>query len=76
MALNLDRMMYLVIEDHRRGPYFREIDVDQTGLTTVAKDIRDGQYSDVLAVIEINPVEGICREVTHDFKAVIDRRAD
>ena len=38
----------------------------------VAKDIGDCQYTDVLAVIEFNPKEFTCREVTHDYQAIID----
>jgi hypothetical protein len=65
--MNLDRMMYLVISDHKDGPIIWEIQLHRMDRATVARDLRHGQYEDVLAVLEINPVEGICREVTNEF---------
>ena len=78
MPLHLDRMMYLVISELAscEGPIILEVELSRTTLVQVAKDIRDGQYDKVLAVIEMNPAEGICREATHDFEAVINRAAD
>lgn len=73
MNLNLDRQMFIVICDHKDGPFIPEIsDLDHTRAAMVAKHIRDRQLTNVLAVIEFNPVENICREVTHDFKDLID----
>ena len=64
--------MYLVVQDHRKGAYIPETDIDRTSLVRVSKDLLDRQYSQVLAVIEINPVEHIARDVTHEFKDLID----
>jgi hypothetical protein len=71
--VNLDRMMYLVICDHPNGPYFLETDLDRCDLVTVCKRMRDKQITDVLAVLEINPIEHIARDATHDFEALIER---
>jgi hypothetical protein len=73
--VKLDLMLYLVISQlsSSDGPIILEIELSRMGLADVLRDIRDGQYSTVLAVLELNPVEGICREVTYDFKDVIDR---
>lgn len=73
--MTLDRMMYLVISD-LDGPIILEVELHRMSFSEVMKDIREGQYRDVLAVLEINPVEGICKEVTHEFREVIDRRPD
>lgn len=72
-VINLDHMMYLVVVDHRDGPYIPETSLDRTSVVTVTKDLLQGQYSDVLAVIELNPVEHTSRECTDDFRAAIDR---
>jgi hypothetical protein len=78
MSLNLDRMLYLVISDHKDGPIIWEIQLHRMDLVQVTKDIMHGQYDgEVLAVIEMNPEEGICREVTSDFETLLpDRDAD
>jgi hypothetical protein len=75
-GINLDRMLYLVVSDHKDGPVIWEVSLSDMDLATVAKDIKSGQYRDVLAVLEINPVERICREVTRDFQSLIDRNPD
>lgn len=70
-----DRMLYLVVSAHRDGPIIWEVQLDRMARKTVAEDIGHGQYDEVLAVIELNPVEQICREVTddHEFRTAIDR---
>jgi hypothetical protein len=69
--------MFLVICDHKDGPYIPEVsDLDHTRLVTVTKHILEGQYSNILAIIEINPIEHIARDATNDFREIIDRRPD
>jgi hypothetical protein len=70
--MNLDRDMYLVVLNHANGPYIPETDLARTGIKIVTEDLMHGQYEDVLAVIEVNPIDHVCREVTHDFKPVIE----
>jgi hypothetical protein len=76
-------MIYLVISEHegreRAGPIVYEITVDRMiHRPIVADDIRHGQYGSIIAVLELNPVEGICREVTDDpdFREAIARDPD
>jgi len=71
----LDRMYILVISDHRAGPIIYEVDVADMTRARVLEDIRQGQYGRVLRIIEFNPVEGICREVTddEDFARALER---
>lgn len=76
IPVKLDRMFYLVISDHKDGPIIWEIEIDRMERATVAEEIRQGQYRDVLHVIELNPIEGICREVTHEFREAIERDPD
>lgn len=68
--MTLDRMMYLVVSDHHDGPIIWEVQLVRMDRAIVTKDIRDGQYGDVLHVIEMNPVEHICREVTPEFEGL------
>lgn len=65
--MNLDRMMYLVISDHKDGPIIWEVQLHRMDRLIVFGDIGHGQYGDVLHVLEINPVEGTCRDVSEDF---------
>jgi hypothetical protein len=77
--MDLDRMMYLVVVNHRDGPFIPETELSRCSLVQVSKDIRDRQYTDVLAVLEMNPIGHICRDATNDFRDLIadaDLRAD
>lgn len=71
--MTLDRMMYLVIADHSTGPLIYETELGRTTREAVTSDLRTGQFGDVLAVLEINPAEGICREVTDEFRETFER---
>lgn len=66
-ALNLDRMIYIVAVGHAGGDYFPEQNVSETDRATVVNDIVQGQYDDLKHVLECNPVEGTCRDVTEDI---------
>jgi len=70
----IDRMIYLVISDHKTGPLIRETSLADTDRKTVERDIADDQYGEIISVLELNPVEGICREVTDEFQTAIDDR--
>jgi hypothetical protein len=75
-AMNLDRDMHLVVVGHKNGPYIPETDIARTSIKIVTEDLRCGQYDDVLAVIQVNPVEHTARDCTHDFQTVIDEYAE
>jgi len=62
-----DHMAYIVLVAHRSGEYLPEQNVSSLDRATVVKDIADGQYEDLIQVIELNPVENICRDVTEDI---------
>lgn len=66
MTINLDRMIYIVIVGHANGDYFPEQNVSETDRASVVKDIAEGQYGWLQRVLEVNPVEGICRDCTED----------
>ena len=74
--MQLDRPMFIVISDHKDGPYISETDLDRTALNNLCKDLREGQYSDVLTIIEINLAAHHCRDVTHEFKPFLERSPD
>ena len=62
-----DHMAYIVLVAHQSGEYLPEQSVSSLDRATVVKDIADGQYEDLIQVIELNPVEGTCRDVTEDI---------
>ena len=73
MPLKLDRDFVVVICDHKDGPFIPEVqDLSRATREMVARDIADCQYTEILAVIELNPVEHTCREVTHDYQETIN----
>jgi hypothetical protein len=77
--VTLDKMLYLVISDHpSAAPIIWEREPRQMDRATVIADLCSGQYGPVLHIIELNPVEGICREVTDDpeFREALARDAD
>jgi hypothetical protein len=76
--VNLDRMLYLVISQHRSGPLIHEVEVESMKRETVLEDLRHGQFGGVIAVAEINIEERLCREVTDEpeFREAIARDPD
>ena len=62
-----DQMIYLVIGTDKDGAYLPERKLSDLDRATTVKDIAAGQYEDLIQVIELNPVEGICRDVTEDI---------
>ena len=69
-----DHMAYIVLVAHRSGEYLPEQNVSSLDRATVVKDIADGQYEDLIQVIELNPVEGTCRDVTEDIAWEVSAR--
>jgi len=62
-----DQMIYLVAAGHKDGGYLPERKLSDLDRATTVKDVADGQYEDISQIIECNPVEGTCRDVTEDI---------
>lgn len=69
-----DQMIYLVVTAHKDGSYLPERKLSDLDRATTVKDIADGQYEDLIQVIECNPVEGICQDVTEDIAWEVSAR--
>ena len=63
----MNRAFYIVICDHREGPYLPETSVAHMDRATVTRHLQEGQYSQPAKVIEFVPVAGTCRDATHEF---------
>lgn len=61
------RAFYLVICDHRDGPFAPETEVAHMDRATVARHLAEGQYRQPARVIEFIPQAGTCRDATHEF---------
>jgi hypothetical protein len=64
--------MYLVIVAHTKGAYIPETDLKHADRVTVCKHIRQGQFTDILHVFELNLIAHTCNEVTHEFRDLIE----
>ena len=62
-----DQMIYLLVAADKGGAYLPERKLSDLDRATTVKDIAAGQYEDLIQVIELNPVENICRDVTEDI---------
>ena len=62
-----DRMIYLVLVAHPGGAYMPERNETDLDRATTVKDIATAQLEGVTQVLECNPVEGTCRDVTEDI---------
>jgi hypothetical protein len=63
-----DQMLYFVKADFGRlGKAFVETDPDRNSRLQVVADIFTGEIRSALQVLECNPVEGTCRDVTEDI---------
>ncbi len=67
MPLISDRMIYLVTAASKDGDYLVERHTSDLDRATTIKDIASGEIEDLVQVLECNPVEGICRDVTTDI---------
>jgi len=62
-----DQMTYIAVCNSKTGNYVRERDVADTDRRTTVADIASGEIEDVVQILELNPVEGTCRDVTEDI---------
>jgi len=67
MPLISDRMIYLVTVAYEDGDYVSPRPLSDLDRATTIKDIASGEIEDLVQVLECNPVEGICRDVTTDI---------
>jgi hypothetical protein len=70
--------IYIVEDDFgpKLGRVFRETDATQADRETTLSDLYDGQYNDPIRVVAFNTSEGWSRDVSNEFAAEIQRRAD
>jgi hypothetical protein len=59
-----DHMVYFVLCGP--GTFAPERNLSDMDRATTVRDIATGQFEGVVQVLECNPVEGICRDVTDD----------
>ena len=69
----LDKDFYLVLEDFRAGPSFRETD-EGIDYTTLLDDLLSGQYDRVLRIVALNPTEGWSRDASQDVARALALR--
>ena len=67
----LDKDFYLVLEDFRGGPSFRETDEGITYVSLI-DDLLTGQYDNVLRVVAFNPIEGWSRDASEDVAEALE----
>jgi hypothetical protein len=72
----LDRDIYLVLEDFRSGPAWRETDEGETDYPTLIRDLLSGQYEQPLRVVAFNPIEGWSRDASEEIAFELARRVD
>ncbi len=70
----LDRDIYIVLQEFRRGPAWRETDEGETDYPTLIRDMLGGQYERPLRVVAFNAVEGWSRDATEDVAQELARR--
>ena len=69
----LDKDFYLVLEDFKAGPAFRETDED-FDYTTLLNNLLSGEYGQVLRIVALNPAEGWSRDASEDVARALERR--
>jgi hypothetical protein len=74
-ADRLDRDVYLVLEDFRSGPAWRETDEDRTDYATLISDLLSGQYDRPLRVVAFNALDGWSRDASEQAAHDIARLA-
>ena len=59
--------LYIVFERHISGDYTADQRTSEMDRATVVKEIAQGQYEDIVRVLEIDPANGTCRDATKDI---------
>ena len=62
-----DQMIYLVVLAHEGGAYMPEREIGSLDRAATVALIALGEWEGLSQVLECNPVEGTCRDVTEDF---------
>jgi hypothetical protein len=74
---SVDDTVYLVEDDFGRlGRVYRETDSAQCDRETTLQDLYTGQYNAPVRVVAFNTREGWSRDVSYEFAAELQRRAD
>jgi hypothetical protein len=75
MALVTDRMLYFVLADFGKdGHAFVETDIARNSLRQVIVDIATGDIKRPVQILECNPAERICNDVTQDVAREVHAR--
>lgn len=68
MTNGINQSLYFVECDFGKlGKAFLETDRDRNSRQDVIDNILSGEYRDVVTILECNPVERTCRDVTEDI---------
>jgi hypothetical protein len=68
MRKPIDQVLYFIECDFGKlGRSFVEIDRDRNSRASVIEDIACGEHRDVVTVLQLNPVEGHCRDITAEI---------
>lgn len=70
---NTDRSFFTVIMDHKDGAYVPQTDLSDLTEEKVIQGVDDGDFDDVILILESNPSEGWSRDVTEDILARTNR---
>ena len=73
-----DDTVYIVEDDFgsKLGRVHRETDSAQCDRETMLQDLQTGQYNDPVRVVAFNTREGWSRDMSYEFAAELQRRAD
>jgi hypothetical protein len=70
---NLDRMLYFVLCRYGKAASWAERDVTDMDQRTTIAQIRSGDLPNVVTVLECNPVEHVCSDVTEEVMKLAGR---
>ncbi|MEM9630440.1 MAG: hypothetical protein AAGA50_03890 [Pseudomonadota bacterium] len=69
MGLSFDTSFFSVICELNGALYTPEIDLSGMRTSRIIEDLKSGQFENVRAILEFNPAEGWCNNVTEDVLA-------
>ena len=67
MPLITDQMVYMVTVASKDGDYVAQRPLSDLDRKTTIQDIASGEIEDLVQVLECNPAERICNDVTSDI---------
>ncbi|MES0880532.1 hypothetical protein [Roseibium sp. SCP14] len=69
MGLNFDTSFFSIVCELNGTLFTPEFDLSDMRVSQIIEDLRSGQFENIHAILEFNPAEGWCHNITEEILA-------